>query len=101
MLEVRGVTAVERHGGPVVTQNAELITAGSDHRLDGEHHALFQHRAVPGPPVIRNLRLFVELAADSVTHELTHDVETVLLDVLLHRRRNVSQVAFQLYPLDG
>src|SRR2546426_1198696 len=101
VLEVRGITAVQGDGGPVVAQNAELMTAGSDHRLNGEHHALFQDGAVPGLPVIRNLRFFVEFATDSVTYELTHNIETVLLHILLHRRRNVSQVVLQLYSLDG
>ena len=47
--------------------------AGGHHRLDREHHALLEPRALAGLAVVRHLRILVHAAPDAVADERAHD----------------------------
>src|SRR5271155_2075763 len=91
VLEVRRITAVRGPRGPLIIQHSHARAARVHHRLDGQHHALLQLGALTRRTVIRQLRIFVHLGADSVAHKLAHHRISVLLHPLLHRGRYISQ----------
>src|SRR2546422_7470733 len=83
VLPLRRQAVVLGHDGPAVGQLADRRLAGIDHRLDGEGHARFQRQPGRGLAVMQDLRLLMELAADSMAAELAHHRVAVLLGVLL------------------
>src|SRR3989442_12621101 len=89
MLEVRAVAAIERHGGPFIAQYLGFRSTRIPHRLDRQYHAFGQFYALALLAEIRDLRRFVQLLPNSVSHKLAHHAETVCLDVLLDRRPDV------------
>src|ERR1700677_4363504 len=76
---------------PLIVQHSHARAARVHHRLDGQHHALLQLRALSRGTIIRQLRIFVHLRADSVAHKLAHHRIPVLFHPLLHRGRYISQ----------
>src|SRR5205807_6369448 len=91
MFPLRRKAVVGGHDGPAIGQTANAGPAGIDHRLDRENHSRLQLESRPGPPVMQNLRLLVELAADAVTAEFTHHGKAVAFGVALYRRADVAQ----------
>src|SRR5271155_5184611 len=91
VLEVRRITAVRGPRGPLIIQHSHARAARVHHRLDGQHHALLQLRALTRRTVIRQLRIFVHLGSDSVAHKLAHHRISALFHPLLHRGRYISQ----------
>src|ERR1700723_3090249 len=91
VLEVRRIATVCRHRRPLVIQHPHARATGVYHRLHGQHHALLQLRALSRGTIIRQLRIFVHLRADSVAHKLAHHRIPVLFHPLLHRGRYISQ----------
>src|SRR3954465_12115774 len=69
VLEVGGQRAVLGVDRPVVRPHPHMMGSDVHHRLDGEHHPLLE--LGPGAVVaeVRNLRIFVHRAADSVAHQ--------------------------------
>ncbi len=63
-----------------------------NHRLDRKNVASLDFRPLPGLPIVRNLRVFVHPAANSMTDVIPHHRIAVALRVLLHRPANVTQV---------
>src|ERR1700735_2726303 len=55
VLEVRRITAVGRHCGPIVVKHLHGRLARVDHRLDREHQAFLQPYALARRAVIRHL----------------------------------------------
>src|SRR5580704_2928566 len=84
VLEVSCIAAVRRHRGPLIIQHAYARTARVDHRLDRQHHALLQLGALTRRTVIRQLRVFMHLGANSVAYKLAHHRISVLFHPLLH-----------------
>ena len=72
MLEVRAVTAVERHGCPFVAQNLGFGTPRIHHWFNRQNHAFGQLRALALLPKIRDLRRLVQLRADTVAYEFSY-----------------------------
>src|SRR3984885_14686718 len=91
VLEVRRIATVCRHRRPLVIQHPHARATRVYHRLDGQHHALLQLRALSRGTIIRQLRVFVHLRADSVAHKLAHHRISVLFHPLLHGGRYVPQ----------
>ena len=60
--EDRPAVAADAHGG----------APGGGHRLDREHHALLQQRALAGLAVVGHLRILVHAAPDAVSDERAH-----------------------------
>ena len=85
VLELRRQRAVLGHRGPAVAQHLHLIAAGIDHRLDGEEHALAQHRPVVGPAVMQDRRRVVKHPPDAVAAEIAHHRIAVALGIALDR----------------
>jgi len=72
-----GGEAVGSDGSPLVGENLDLSAAHIDHGFDRECHAGFEFWTAPAFTKIWDLRIFVELAANPVTDEFTHDTETI------------------------
>ena len=71
------------------------------HRLDREHHALFQQRPLAGRAEVRHLRLLVHLAADAVADERADDREPGALGDALDRVRDVAHAVARTRALDA
>src|ERR1035441_7886857 len=84
MFEVGAVTAVFGHCRPLIVKYSRTRPTDVHHGLDRQDHAVAQLRPVPGGPVVRNLRVLVQLRTDAVPDELPHHTETVGLNHLLH-----------------
>src|ERR1700723_4550136 len=91
VLEVRRIATVCRHRRPLVIQHPHARATRVYHRLDGTHHALFPLPPLSRGTIIRQLRIFVHLRADSVAHKLPHHRIPVLFHPLLHRGRYIYQ----------
>src|SRR5580693_319146 len=70
---------------PLVIQYASAGLAKIYHRFDRENHAFAQPGALPAGSEVRDLRLFVELGSDAVSHKLAHHTKTVRFYKFLHR----------------
>src|SRR6516225_100298 len=76
VLEVGRPAAIIAHHGPAVVQQPGLRAAKYQQRLDGQRHALGEHRAPARPAVVGHRRVHVHLAADAMAH--------VVLDAAVH-----------------
>src|ERR1035437_2726318 len=101
MFKVRAVTAVRRYGRPLVAQNLGLGTARVHHRLNRQHHAFGQLRALTLLAKVRNLRRFMQLRPDAMPHKFPYHAEPVRFHELLDRRAHVSDGVADLYLLDA
>src|ERR1035437_5776252 len=91
MLEMSRIRAVLRDRRPLVFQHDGLSLPGVDHGLYRQNHAFLQARIVIfAIHVVRNLRLLVELGADTVTHILPDNRKSVSPDMLFHRTAHVK-----------
>src|SRR5581483_4205619 len=90
MFEMRREAAIQRAYRPVVRVTLGVPIANVDHRLDGDTHALAQHRPAVHGAVVGDLRALVHGAADAMADVLTHDGVTQAFDVLLDRRADVA-----------
>src|SRR5689334_21311292 len=61
MLEMGGQAAVFGNRGPPVVFDFNFVTAGIDHRFDGQNHSLFQAQTAIRLAVIRHRRFLVQL----------------------------------------
>ena len=76
--------AVTRLDRPAVLQRLYRVLVLAYHRLNGNAHARHQTRTASGIAEVRDLRVLVQLLADTVADEGTHDGEAVLLDIGLY-----------------
>src|SRR5579875_575369 len=79
-LEVRGRRAVLRVDRPAVAARAHAGAPRGRHRLDRQHHALFQQRALARLAVVGHLRILVHAAPHAVADERAYDREARALD---------------------
>ena len=70
------------------TRTAE--SPGGHHRLDRDHHALLEQRALAGLAVVGHLRILVHAAPDPVPDERAHDRQPRRLGHSLDRARDVA-----------
>ena len=101
MLKVSTVTSIGRDRGPFIFKNAGAGLARIHHRLDCQHHAVPQSRAMPASAKVRNLRLFVQPGANPVSHKFANYAEAVSFNVLLHSRTDISDGVAYSRLLDG
>src|SRR5438477_9165980 len=87
---MRAVAAISGHCRPLIIEHTRSGLAGVHHRLDGQHHAIAQPRSVAASSKVRNLRLFVQLGSNAVSHKLTHYAETIGLNKFLHRCADIA-----------
>src|SRR5262245_31032501 len=90
VLEVRAPAPVPRHHRPAVALRVHLGATDVDHGLDGQHLPHGQFETPSRPPVIGDLRVLVQLAADAVADQVAHHAEARGLDVALHRMADVA-----------
>src|SRR6202021_1726291 len=83
-------TSVRGYRRPLVIEHPGSRLAEVHHRLDGQYHAFPQFRTLSAGAEIGDLRLFVQLGSDPVSHELSHHAETVGLHVLLDSRPHIA-----------
>src|ERR1700740_2470181 len=69
---------------PIVLKQHHARFSNIDHWLNRQGHSRLELRSRSGSSVVRNLRFLVEIPADPVTDELSHDTESVLLDGVLN-----------------
>src|SRR5690606_4925139 len=86
---------------PAVGQGADILASGIDHGLDGEDHSGLEFLARAGPAIVQNLRVLVELAADSVAAIFAHDRKTLLFGVFLDGVPDVAQRGAGAHLLDA
>src|SRR5690606_38583981 len=101
VLPLRRKLAVLGHHGPAVGQEPGVAGAFVDHRLDGEGHALLEHHALAGAPVVQDLGLLVVDPADAVAAVLAHHAEALAFGVLLDRVADVAQGRTRLHRADA
>ena len=92
MLEVSRRFAIACDYAPLVGQQPHLPIAHSYHRLDCNAHAVFEQRTVAFVTVVGHGRVFVHLAADTMTGNLPDNSIAVLLAVGLYRVGDVTDV---------
>src|SRR5258708_5493959 len=90
MLEVRAETAVRGDRSRFVSEEERFRLAVIHNGLDCDHHTFAQFRAVSASSIVRNLGLFVQLRANSMSHEFPDHAETVSLNMLLHCRSHIA-----------
>ena len=70
---------------------AEFLTgAHVDHWLDGEHHARNEQHASASMTIVKNLRLFMELATYAMTAKIANHTITILLAMLLDSMTDIT-----------
>src|SRR5712692_9774893 len=87
--------------GPAVGKLADRQLAGVDHRLDRESHSRLKASARSRAPVMQNLRLFVELAPDSMAAELAHHAVAPAFGMLLDRRPDIAEKGPRAHRIDA
>ena len=93
MLEMSCVFAVLCADGPfVLGVHKDGFVSHGDHRLDGDAHARLEQRSVATTPIIGNWRVFVHLAADTVSGEFPDDAVTMTFAMALHRIADIADV---------
>src|SRR5258706_102907 len=92
MLSVRARLTVNRDHSPAVLQSFSLLHAQVNHGLDRKDITVLNFRAFTRLSVIRNLRIFVHAAPDTVTNVVPHHGITVRFRMRLDRPANVPQV---------
>src|SRR5690606_7891677 len=101
MLPLRRELAVLGDHGPAVGQQAGVARALVDHRLDGEGHALLQHKALARAAVVQHLRFLVVDPADAMAAVLAHHAEAFGLGVGLDGMADVAQGGAGLHRADA
>src|SRR5580658_9197727 len=76
--------------GPLVVQHAGAGLAKIYHRLNRENHAFAQTGTLAAGSEVRDLRFFVQLGPDTVSHELANDTEAVGFYKFLHGRTDIA-----------
>ena len=89
MLKMRRKTSIYRHRRPSILKNLDGCATHVDHRFNRKNHPGLQPRSLPRLPIIRHLRLFMQLPANAMTDELRHNRVPCRFHMLLNRVRNV------------
>ena len=84
--------AVKSNYPPPIRQQSNLATTHCNHRLNGYTHSFFEKDSVATLTIVGHLRVFVHLAAYSMTSKFTHDTITITFTVLLNRITNITKV---------
>ena len=93
MLEMSRVFAILRADGPLVLGvHEDGFVSHSDHRLDGDEHAGFQHGSITASPIVGNRRVFVHLTADAMSGEFSDDAVAMRFAMTLHGAADVSDM---------
>lgn len=71
-----GPGAVCGDGSPVILQHLDAVSTQINHRLNGQNHAALESGQGITRAVVGNLRLLMQVAADSVSHIVPDDSES-------------------------
>src|SRR5260370_3014478 len=82
---------VGRNDRPIVIQYFDRGSAHVDHRFYSQSHSGSQFGRGSGCTIIRDLRCFMKVAADSVAHKFSDYAESVGLDFILDSRADFTQ----------
>jgi len=85
--------AVGSDDSPFVLQHTDFGLTQVDHRFDGEGHARSEHRAGATFAEIGDLRFFVEMTTDAVSHEFTDDGIAMADGLFLDVSTNIAEAA--------
>src|SRR5579863_7303514 len=91
VLEVRRIASILGDGRPLIVEHPNARPAPVHHRLDSNDHSLLEPWAVPGSAVIRDLGFLVHFRSDAVAYKFANDRVAIILDPLLHRRRDIAE----------
>jgi hypothetical protein len=89
MFKMRRETPVYRHRRPSILKNLDGSATHVDHRFDRKDHPCLQSGSLARLPIIRHLRIFMQLPANPMADELRYDRVTGRLHMPLNRMRNV------------
>ena len=91
MLPLRGEAVVLGDDRPTISQLFDCGLSSIHHRFDGEDHSGFQADAATGSAVMQNLGFLMELLADAMSAEFTHDAVTQSFGEALYGMADISQ----------
>lgn len=77
--------------GPAVRHDPDCRATRVHHGFDCDCHAAQQSRTVARRAEVRHLGALVHLSADAVTDIFAHDAVAIVLNVFLHRRRDIRK----------
>src|SRR5919197_4166521 len=100
VLEVGGEGAVGARDRPLVLVEHDVGPSRGDHGLDREGHAFGEERAAARIAVVRDLRLLVHAASDTVPDEASNDRKALLFGHFLDRVRDVREADSDAALLD-
>ena len=87
---MRRELAIGSYSRPTVLQDAHIVRALRDHRLDCQGHAFDHARASAGGSEIWDLWFFVHLFADAVPDKCADNAKSMAFHVCLHRMADVG-----------
>ena len=90
VLEMSGGTAVERDDAPTIGQKSDGRIAEGDHRFDRDAKAVLDLLARSAASVVGYRRIFVHLATDAVTGELTNHTVALSFAMVLYGCADVA-----------
>ena len=73
VLKMSRQTPVSRHGRPLILEHAYRASAHVNHRFDRQHHPHLETRPLPRFAIVGDLRLFMQLPTDPMTHKIGHN----------------------------
>src|SRR5262245_57204172 len=91
MFEMRRKASVHRYRRPSILKNLDGSATHVDHRFNREDHPSLQSRTLPRPPIIRHLRLFMQLPANPMADKLCYDRITSRFHMPSNCMPNVGQ----------
>ena len=101
VFELCGAFAVGSDCGPVVVPHMKLISAKSDHGLNGEDHSRLHDHVVARIEIVQHLNVGVKLLADAVTDECAHDAHAMNLGVILNCFADIAERTIGLHSFDA
>lgn len=86
---------------PLVLENADFGFPHIDHGFDGKSHSGFQRGAGVAFAKVGNLRFFMQLAPDTMSHKFSDDAVTIADGLFFNKSRDISQFATSANELNG
>ena len=92
VLEMSGRLAITCANAPSVGLQKDVAFPHGNHRLDGYTHGSLEHHTISASPIVGYLRIFMHLAANTMTCELTDNAITLFLTETLYGVADVAQM---------
>src|SRR5437868_1487742 len=98
MFPLRREGMVTSNNGPAIGKTANFAAPRVDHRLNSKNHTGCQLSTSTGASVVKHLRLFMKLTADTMAAKLADNAVTVLFSKYLNAAANVAQISARFDP---